>query len=98
MPRKTAVSKYLAEIGRKGGTNSGPARMEKMTPEERSAVAKKAAAARWAKKPEAKPNPAAAGAFELHFTVRELADLWRFDVATVRRWFHDEPGVLVHGK
>ena len=36
--------------------------------------------------------------FELHFTIRELSELWRFDVATVRRWFHDEPGVLVHGK
>ena len=49
MARKTAVSKYLAEIGRKGGKASGKARMEKLTPEQRVAVAKKAAAARWAK-------------------------------------------------
>jgi hypothetical protein len=47
--RKTAVSKYLAGIGRKGGKASGKARMEKLTPEQRVAVAKKAAAARWAK-------------------------------------------------
>jgi hypothetical protein len=47
--RKTAVSKYLAGIGRKGGKASGKARMEKLSPEQRVAVAKKAAAARWAK-------------------------------------------------
>jgi predicted ABC-class ATPase len=47
--RKTTVSKYLAGIGRKGGKASGKARMEKLTPEQRVAVAKKAAAARWAK-------------------------------------------------
>ena len=49
MARKTTVSKYLAEIGRKGGKASGKARMEKLTPEQRVAVAKTAAAARWAK-------------------------------------------------
>ena len=49
MARKTAVSKYLAGIGRKGGKASGKARMEKLTPQQRVAVAKKAAAARWAK-------------------------------------------------
>ncbi len=49
MARKTTVSKYLAGIGRKGGKASGKARMEKLTPEQRVAVAKKAAAARWAK-------------------------------------------------
>jgi len=47
--RKTSVSKYLAKIGRKGGKASGKARMEKLTPEQRVAVAKTAAAARWAK-------------------------------------------------
>jgi hypothetical protein len=47
--RKTAVSRYLAEIGRKGGKASGPARMEKLTPEQRVIVARTAAAARWAK-------------------------------------------------
>ena len=49
MARKTVVSKYLAGIGRKGGKASGKARMEKLSPEQRVAVAKKAAAARWAK-------------------------------------------------
>jgi hypothetical protein len=49
MARKTVVSKYLAGIGRKGGKASGKARMEKLTPERRVAIAKKAAAARWAK-------------------------------------------------
>ena len=39
----------MAEIGRKGGKASGKARMEKLTPEQRVAVAKTAAAARWAK-------------------------------------------------
>jgi hypothetical protein len=47
--RKTTVSKYLANIGRKGGKASGKARMEKLTSEQRVAVAKTAAAARWAK-------------------------------------------------
>jgi hypothetical protein len=47
--RKTTVSKYLAGIGRKGGKASGKARMEKLTPEQRVAVAKTAAAARWKK-------------------------------------------------
>jgi general stress protein YciG len=47
MPRKSAVSQYLAQIGRKGGKASGKARMEKLTPEQRSEVARKAAAARW---------------------------------------------------
>jgi transcriptional regulator with XRE-family HTH domain len=39
----------LSEIGRKGGKASGKVRMEKLTPEQRVAVAKTAAAARWAK-------------------------------------------------
>jgi hypothetical protein len=49
MAGRTAVSKYLAEIGRKGGKASGKARMEKLTPEQRAAVARTAAAARWSK-------------------------------------------------
>jgi hypothetical protein len=51
MARKSAVSKYLAEIGRRGGKKSGKARLEKLTPEQRSEVARKAAVARWGKKP-----------------------------------------------
>jgi len=37
-------------LGRLGGLKGGKARAEKLTPEERSEIAKKAAAARWAKK------------------------------------------------
>lgn len=36
-------------LGRKGGLKGGKARAAKMTPEQRSEAAKKAAAARWAK-------------------------------------------------
>lgn len=37
-----------AKAGRKGGLKGGKARAEKLTPEERSAISRKAAAARWA--------------------------------------------------
>jgi hypothetical protein len=36
-----------AALGRRGGLKGGKARSERMTPEERTASAKKAAAARW---------------------------------------------------
>jgi hypothetical protein len=49
MARRNAVTKYLAEIGRRGGKASGKARMEKLTTEQRVAVARTAAAARWAR-------------------------------------------------
>lgn len=39
-----------AQLGRKGGRKGGKARAERMTPDQRSAAAKKAAKARWAKK------------------------------------------------
>lgn len=38
-----------AAAGRKGGQKGGKARAEKLTPEERSESARKAAAARWSK-------------------------------------------------
>lgn len=38
------------ELGRRGGKKGGKARAAKMTPEERSESARKAAQARWAKK------------------------------------------------
>lgn len=41
------VRAAAALIGRKGGLKGGKARAAKMTPEERSASAKRAAAARW---------------------------------------------------
>ena len=37
------------ELGRRGGLKGGKARAESMTPERRSEIAKKAAAARWKK-------------------------------------------------
>ena len=39
-------------LGKLGGRKGGKARAEKLTPEQRSAIAKKAAQARWAKKRE----------------------------------------------
>lgn len=46
MPAKKKNPAAVA-LGRRGGLKSGKARMEKMTPEQRSEVARKAAAARW---------------------------------------------------
>ncbi len=40
------VRDYLSSLGKKGG----PARRDKLTPEQRSKIARKAARARWAKK------------------------------------------------
>jgi hypothetical protein len=38
------------KLGRRGGKKGGKARAEKLTPEQRSEIARKAAKARWAKK------------------------------------------------
>jgi hypothetical protein len=43
-------NKAAQELGRLGGLKGGPARAKKMTPEERSESARKAAKARWEKK------------------------------------------------
>jgi hypothetical protein len=40
------------ELGRQGGLKGGPARAQKLTPEQRSEIARKAAATRWAAKRE----------------------------------------------
>lgn len=40
-------------LGRKGGLKGGKARAAKLTPEQRSAIAKKAAASRWARSDDA---------------------------------------------
>jgi hypothetical protein len=37
-------------LGRKGGLKGGPARARKLTPKQRSAIARKAALARWAER------------------------------------------------
>ena len=46
----TEKNKAAQELGRLGGLKGGKARAAKLTKEERSAIAKKAAQARWAKK------------------------------------------------
>jgi hypothetical protein len=48
-PAKKRKNPAAVALGRKGGRKGGPARARKMTPEERSASARKAAEARWRK-------------------------------------------------
>ena len=47
MAKKTAVSKYLAEIGRKGGQKRVPKGTAALTPEERTEQSRNAAIKRW---------------------------------------------------
>jgi hypothetical protein len=47
--RKKRKNPAAVALGRKGGLKGGKARAAKLTPEERSASAKRAAAARWSK-------------------------------------------------
>ena len=44
---KPAKDPLAVELGRRGGLKGGKARAEKLTPEQRREIAKKAAAARW---------------------------------------------------
>ncbi|MGC2477803.1 MAG: hypothetical protein WA485_25925 [Candidatus Sulfotelmatobacter sp.] len=48
--KKSALSRHLAKLGKKGGK----ARLETMTEDERKESARKAALARWAKKTDSK--------------------------------------------
>ena len=48
---KQEKNKAAQELGRLGGLKGGKARAKKLTAKERSEIAKKAAAARWKKKP-----------------------------------------------
>lgn len=50
MVSKKEIRDYFARFGRKGGK----ARLDKMTPEHRQAVARNAAKARWSKQKESK--------------------------------------------
>lgn len=43
-------NRAAVQLGRRGGLKGGPARAAAMTPEERSAAARKAAEARWGRK------------------------------------------------
>jgi len=51
MPKKLTpeLRKYFSKLGRKGGLKGGHARAANMTEEERSASARKAVQARWAR-------------------------------------------------
>ena len=46
----STISQVMAAMGRKGGKIGGKRRMETMTPEKRSALARIAVQTRWAKK------------------------------------------------
>jgi hypothetical protein len=46
-PVPSAISTYLAKIGRKGGLKGGKARSEALSKKRKSEIAKKAAKARW---------------------------------------------------
>ncbi len=48
-PTKAELSKVMKALGHRGGIIGGKRRLETMTPEQRSAVALKAARARWGK-------------------------------------------------
>lgn len=48
-PAKPEKNKAAQELGRLGGLKGGKARAEKLTPDQRSEIAKKAATARWKK-------------------------------------------------
>jgi len=46
---RSAISKYLSEIGKKGGLKGGPARAKKLSKKRRIEIAKDAAKSRWSK-------------------------------------------------
>lgn len=47
------VKEFFRREGSKGGKKGGKSRMEQLTPEQRTALAKKAATARWGEKQDA---------------------------------------------
>jgi hypothetical protein len=48
-PKRSPISEYLAEIGRKGGLKGGKARAKKLSSKRRREIAKSAAKTRWRK-------------------------------------------------
>jgi hypothetical protein len=50
MNKERVLHEHFSELGRKGGLKGGKARMKLLTPRQRTNLAKKAAAARWAKR------------------------------------------------
>lgn len=53
IPVPANISKYMAEIGRKGGQIGGKRRLSTLTKKERKRIASAAAKARWERKPKA---------------------------------------------
>ena len=51
---RSEISRIMAAMGSKGGKKSAKARMEKIAPETRRAIALRAAQARWANRPKKK--------------------------------------------
>lgn len=49
-PKRSPISEYLAEIGRKGGLKGGKARATSLSAKKRKEIARKAASTRWAGK------------------------------------------------
>lgn len=49
-PKDLDKNPHAVELGRRGGLKGGKARAEKLTPEQRKEIARKAAQARWANK------------------------------------------------
>jgi hypothetical protein len=49
--KKDLLRQVMSELGKKGGKKGGRSRMASMNAQQRSELAKKAAAARWKKKP-----------------------------------------------
>jgi hypothetical protein len=49
-PKRSAISEYLAEIGRKGGLKGGKARAKKLSAKRKKEIARKAAKTRWSAK------------------------------------------------
>jgi hypothetical protein len=47
---EAVISKYLASIGKKGGLIGGKVRAQRLTPERRKEIARKAAMTRWKRK------------------------------------------------
>jgi hypothetical protein len=54
-PVPANISKYMAEIGRKGGQIGGKRRLSTLSDKKRKEIAAKAANARWSKLKETKP-------------------------------------------
>ncbi len=50
-PKRSPISEYLAEIGRKGGLKGGKARAKSLSAKKRVQIARKAARTRWQSNP-----------------------------------------------